>query len=389
MELRKRKKVDYTKELVQTAPESNQTSVSSTSTVSSITTNSVNSTLAAPTTTTMTTNSTNNNDNSNVGTHSAVHASSKKNKITAASKKQNLAQNSVPPQNNDITNIDQASHNVNNKVYTRNQSKTESKPHINTGLNKIVVNVLERPSMKTNFNLQETAESIDTMELYSKNLERLIDLQYELYYKDLKKPELLGPKNFESLKLPNDLVTLRNIQYGWTKLVEDLKKIEMNKVDIDNHTSVMDNNFNNSEYLSNCDLTTLNSLLILNNKLKTENVNGTYYNSNTVNNNGIKNDDNSLINAISKIHNINCDNLKDLKSKTLTPDGKVNFDPNFIDPNEIKIISKKIDKPLLREKNNNLNWPNKIKKKKIRGKSAQSMDIDNPTLRFRDVPLFH
>lgn len=384
MELRKRKKIDYNKKQVRTTPNPNPNSSNLSLTVSRKPVKP----LLADSDVIFT-------DppriNTTISKSNASGPGFKKNK---SGKRQSMA-----PRNNIVqTTHNQISHkeNGNTNVVTKIEQNDTTQP-INTNLDKIVVTVLERPSMKTNFELEETIDSIDTMEFYSKNLARLIDLQYEIYYKNLKKPALLGPKKFESLKVPNDIINLKKIHSGWLQLVEDLKKIETEKARID---LGMNNCFDTPEYLPNCDMNKINDLIVLSSEVETRKLEEKYkssslYNTNgnlnqpMIQNNATVNEEDTLITAVSKIHGINCDNLKEIKSKNLTVDGKVNFDPNFIDPNEIRTISRKIDKPLLREKNNNLNWPNKIKKKKIRGKDTHPMEIDNPTLKFRDVPLFH
>lgn len=79
--------------------------------------------------------------------------------------------------------------------------------------NIIIPRPLQRPSFRNSAESpthDDGLEVIPVLEI-QKSLSSLIKRQESLFYKDLKRPTLVGLKNFEMLRLPNDLQLLQNI----------------------------------------------------------------------------------------------------------------------------------------------------------------------------------
>lgn len=79
--------------------------------------------------------------------------------------------------------------------------------------NIIIPKPLQRPKFHNTMNSSppdEDFEKIPVLEV-QKNLLDLIKRQESLFYKNIDKPTLVGLKNFEMLRLPNDLQLLQNI----------------------------------------------------------------------------------------------------------------------------------------------------------------------------------
>ena len=79
--------------------------------------------------------------------------------------------------------------------------------------NIIIPKPLQRPKFHNSTSSSppdDDFEKISVLEV-QKNLSNLIKRQQSLFYKDIHKPTLVGMKNFEMLRLPNDLKLLQNI----------------------------------------------------------------------------------------------------------------------------------------------------------------------------------
>lgn len=64
---------------------------------------------------------------------------------------------------------------------------------------------------------------------HREKLRKLAKFQYELYYKDITKPEYKGPQAFASLKLPDDMVSYSNIIKSIGSLLHEVENLETNK----------------------------------------------------------------------------------------------------------------------------------------------------------------
>ena len=102
--------------------------------------------------------------------------------------------------------------NINTRLRLKNPLYSETK--------RICKNTLDDTSIKTynlirplyknrsndQFDQDLKIQSISKLNNYSITLDKLIDMQDKLYYKGLKSAQYLGPKDFERLRLPGDIV---------------------------------------------------------------------------------------------------------------------------------------------------------------------------------------
>ncbi|CAL9732689.1 hypothetical protein MOUN0_O03686 [Monosporozyma unispora] len=231
--------------------------------------------------------------------------------------------------------------------------------------------VLQRPPLKTDTNKvqqdNQTA-SIETLQEYLSDLSRLTQLQQGIYFEDLKEPQMLGPKHFKHLKFPDDMMNLRKISHGLNDLIKYRAMLEEQGSQAEEYHSKQLSEDRQRKLVS---IATHKDI----GKVNSEDVTA----------------------LIATIHGIDSTQVRDIKCNRLYINGKINFDPDYVNINEIKSICKKIDKPLLREKNNNLTWPTRMKKKKI-NKIVRNKPNDNsepnpkeshPAYKFRNVPLFN
>lgn len=249
------------------------------------------------------------------------------------------------------------------------------------GLKHIINNVsLKRPALKTVESRQDK-DNIETvpihcLENYSKDLNRLIKLQQNLYYQDLKTPRLLGPRYFKHLKFPDDMLNLQKISCSLEELVS-YRKIIDNEGE---HTETHDCIDETSQYLSVSDQQKLVSIVKQKNLDK------------------LNEEDITLL--IANIHGIDSNLVRDLKCNNLYINDKIHFDPDYINVSELKSICRKVDKPLLRERNNNLSWPSRMRKKKHKSKNSDNSEENDtntnpgikenhPSFKFHNIPLFN
>lgn len=257
-------------------------------------------------------------------------------------------------------------------------------PDTTKNLKHIINNIsLKRPTLKT-VDLPQDNENIETvpiqcLEKYKKDLNRLIKLQQELYYKNLKTPRLLGPKHFRHLKFPDDMINLQKISYSLEELVHYRKMMEKRNV------------AGNNDYIDD-------TLQYSSTHLSTENRQKLISIAKHKDNDKLNDEDATAL--IANIHGIDSSIVRDIKCNNLYIDGKINFDPDYINISELKSICKKIDKPLLRERCNNLSWPSRMKKKKHKPKNGDINEENNanpvldinekhPSYKFHNIPLFN
>lgn len=164
-----------------------------------------------------------------------------------------------------------------------------------------------------------------------KGLKRLIRIQNDLYYKDLTVPKYMGPsKNFQLLRIPNDLKTLKDISKDLEYLLKEMS------------------NTNTTEHQSSSSEKVAQALL-------------SYTDT--------QHDHPSLICRLAELHDIDIRDISDtLINKTNSCSSKI----------EMKSITKKLDKPLIKAKDNSLRWPSKPTKKQRLLKNS----------RFNNVPLY-
>ncbi|CAL9738186.1 hypothetical protein MOSE0_N05226 [Monosporozyma servazzii] len=231
--------------------------------------------------------------------------------------------------------------------------------------------VLQRPPLKSDaIKVEEDNQvaSIETLQGYLGDLARLTQLQQKLYFQDLRKPQMLGPKHFKHLKFPDDMINMGKISHGLSELIK--------------YRTLLDEQGSKQEEYHCAQLSEdrQRKLVSIATHKDIDKVNGE-----------------DVTALIATIQGIDSNQVRDVKCNKLYINGKINFDPDYVNINEIKSICKRIDKPLLREKNNNLTWPTRMQKKKVnkitknlsKEKSNPNPKEPHPAYKFRNVPLFN
>ncbi|CCF58251.1 hypothetical protein KAFR_0E00970 [Kazachstania africana CBS 2517] len=221
---------------------------------------------------------------------------------------------------------------------------------------------LKRPSFLDRNDVDDDSRIVDVemLESHAARLDRLIVLQNELYYKDLTGPKYMGPKHFEALRLPSDIKNLRRISQGLQTLISHRKKLEANADATET-------------YVSKTSPGSMSHLMGLNNLTRFTKE--------------------EILNQISRIHNIDITDIKDIKDIKYGPGDRAKnvangvdlLDSNHININEVKSISRKLDKELMKERDNSLAWPAKGKKK---FKHSKKQANNRPT-KFQNIPLYN
>ena len=223
---------------------------------------------------------------------------------------------------------------------------------------------LQRPPYKSQVDYSnEEGEKIlpSKMHAFSKSLEKWIPVQDDLYYKTLNCPKFLGPKGAETLRLPSDIDILRDIASGLKVMI-----------DYNTKTKLIDEDFM-SEGRSPLD--TVYKPLISEKRMQSVR-DVSQIKSIT---------DFEVVDRIARIHDINIVDIKGIRQTTIKPI----LDSTFINRNEVNAISKKLDKKLLKERNTDLPWPTKVKKKKTKTAKNKSSYSGGKRPRFADVVLYN
>ena len=93
-----------------------------------------------------------------------------------------------------------------------------------------------------------------------------------------------------------------------------------------------------------------------------------------------------IVDRLAQIHGINIRDIHGLRQANIKP----MLDSNFVNKNEVNSISKRLDKKLQKERNNNVVWPTKTKKKKAQNKKNKAKkEIQDSKLRFSNIGLFN
>lgn len=224
---------------------------------------------------------------------------------------------------------------------------------------------LTRPFYKSQTNYRDEENAITTIQelkLFSNTLEKLIPIQQKLYYDDLNGPQFLGPRNFETLKLPSDIQKLKNISSGVSDFVQYKESVE-------NVENLLNTN-------PDASVDIVYTPTITDERLKEIKMLSQFRDI----------PEYDMVDRLANIHSINIKDTKCIRNLNI----KQNLDSNFINKNEVNVISKRLEKKLQKERNNNVTWPNKIKLKKIQKQQKQSGNPDlTRKIRFIDVPLFN
>lgn len=216
---------------------------------------------------------------------------------------------------------------------------------------------LKRPSYESLSDYNNEDDSvlpITSLQEFLRTLDRLIPIQDKLYYKNLTGPKFLGPKNFESLRLPSDIQNLQNIGTNLKQLIE--LKIESENSQAHNALS-----------------TSYTPTIKTYNEKQIRSLNNLKHFS-----------DNDMVNKVAWIHNINTLDIKELKHIS----NKNMLDSSFVNIGEVKAISRKLDKRLIRERDMLLEWPTKTKRKKKRT-NPEAQNKNDSDHKFANVPLFN
>ncbi|SMN21218.1 similar to Saccharomyces cerevisiae YPL068C Protein of unknown function [Maudiozyma saulgeensis] len=224
---------------------------------------------------------------------------------------------------------------------------------------------LTRPFYKSQVNYHDEKDAIITiseLNQFSRTLDKLIPVQRDLYYLDLKGPKYLGPKNFETLKLPSDINNLQNISNELKQFINYREEAKVREEDLKNDPSKI----NEASYNPIITKEKMEGIKVLS---KFEDIPGF-----------------EIIDRLAQIHNINIRDIHGLRQANIKP----MLDSNFINKNEVNSISRRLDKKLQKERNNNLAWPTKIKKKKTQTKKNKAKDENSSSkLRFSNIQLFN
>lgn len=230
--------------------------------------------------------------------------------------------------------------------------------------NIIIPKPLQRPKFHnstSSFPPDDDFEKISVSEV-QKNLSNLIKRQQSLFYKDIHKPTLVGMKNFEMLRLPNDLELLQNI-------VNLLNSFEQLKSDSKKRPA----SIASSKVFSQTHSDKLKKLLVEKKPLL-----------NHLNHNGTSHQ-NDIIHEIANLHSINLIDLLNLEmynGNCHTNNTVLQTTANSL---TVSSIIKKLDKPILKERNNSLIWPHKSRFKAKRNQPPQGQLLINNT----DITLYN
>lgn len=89
------------------------------------------------------------------------------------------------------------------------------------------VRPLERPSYKREECEWDSSRDTLSYREAQKSLQRLIELQDDLYYKDLKVPKLLGPtKEYRLVRLPDDIQNFKSINKDISLLIQNIESVD-------------------------------------------------------------------------------------------------------------------------------------------------------------------
>lgn len=225
--------------------------------------------------------------------------------------------------------------------------------------------VLTRPFYKSQTNYRDERSSITPIQKLrdiSNTLEKLIPIQQNLYYDNLSGPQFLGPRNFETLKLPSDIQKLKNISSGVNDFIQYKESVE----NVEEKLKVNPDAVTDTVYTP----------IITEERLKEIRMLSQFQNV----------PEYDMIDRLANIHGINIKDTNCIRHLNI----KQNLDSNFINKNEVNVISKRLEKKLQKERNNNVAWPNKMKLKKIQKQQKQSGNPDlSRKIRFIGVPLFN
>ncbi|EJS41367.1 YPL068C [Saccharomyces arboricola H-6] len=234
-------------------------------------------------------------------------------------------------------------------------------PNISATLNPsniIIPKPLQRPKFRniTISSSHDEREMVPVLEV-QKTLTNLIKRQEHLFYKDLHKPTLVGLKNFEMLRLPNDLQLLQNIinlLHSFDQLNKDSKVRPVSTTLPKAFSQVHSNNLKK---------------LVAEKKLL----------PNHPNHDGITRQNDTIIHEIADLHSITLIDLLNLEMYNNI--GHTNSSVSQTTGNSMTVnsIIKKLDKPILKERNNTLVWPHKSRFKAKKNQSSQNGSLTSNT----------
>ncbi|CAI4836058.1 AGK_G0055580.mRNA.1.CDS.1 [Saccharomyces cerevisiae] len=230
--------------------------------------------------------------------------------------------------------------------------------------NIIIPKPLQRPKFHNSASLSspdDDPEKISVLEV-QKNLSNLIKRQQRLFYKDIHKPTLAGLKNFEMLRLPNDLKLLQNIVnllYSFEQLNSDSKTRPVTTSKLKASSQA------HSDKLKKM-------LAERKPPFSHPSHSGTAYH-------------NDIIHEIANLHSISLVDLINLEvynNNCHTNNTALQTTANSLTLNS---IIKKLDKPILKERNNSLVWPHKSRFKAKRNQPSPGQSLINNT----DITLYN
>ncbi|CCK67890.1 uncharacterized protein KNAG_0A02010 [Huiozyma naganishii CBS 8797] len=234
----------------------------------------------------------------------------------------------------------------------RNASKSASEEQKRNVMEHLT---LRRPAMKSALDLpQGCLQPVPEWELHRQNLNKSIHRQNQLFYAGLKEPKLMGMKHLENLKVPNDIHMLAKISQGLQEMIQIRESLERQKT-LPPMQTAPEKGIRSQQLVQ---------LLLRGVRFR-----------------GKIEEATSLV---AQLHQIDTSYVRDVRLGNLPNAGTI--DPNYINLNELKAIGKRIDRPLLKERNNNLNWPQRPKKKQ---KTTQNWNDMQTAQKFAKVSLYN
>ncbi|CAI4053381.1 hypothetical protein SKDZ_16G2030 [Saccharomyces kudriavzevii ZP591] len=225
--------------------------------------------------------------------------------------------------------------------------------------NIIIPKPLQRPKFRNNADPSSQDDLLGIIPVLEvqRSLSNLIERQEGLFYKDLRKPTLVGLKNFEMLRLPNDLQLLQNIVkllYSFDQLNSDSKVISASTA--------------SSKAFSQAHSNKLKKLIAEKKPLLSHSNHDSTTHQNDI-----------IIHEIAKLHSINLIDLLNLEMYNNTSHAINTVSQTTANSMTVNSIIKKLDKPILKERNNTLAWPHKTRFKTKKNQPLQNGSLTNNT----------
>lgn len=233
--------------------------------------------------------------------------------------------------------------------------------------NIIIPRPLQRPSFRNSAESLSHDDGLGVIPVLEiqQSLSSLIKRQESLFYKDLKRPTLVGLKNFEMLRLPNDLQLLQNI----VNLLQSFDQLNSC------NSKARPASIAGSKAFSQAHSNNLKKLFVEKKHLFSH-----PNRSSTAHQNDV------LIHEIANLHSINLIDLLNLEMYNSTSHANNTGSQTTANSMTVNSIVKKLDKPILKERNNALMWPHKSR---FKAKKNQSSQNDSSLVNNTNITLYN